>query len=77
MHSTIEGTLLTCFIVPTTHYEIDHLVPVQGVLVSHDTEGSETPIHGVHSEVRGKVVYEIILILKKGHRMSRIAAQSR
>ncbi len=54
---TFGRMFLTCFIVPATHYEIDHLIPVQGVLVSHDTEGGQTPIDGVHPKVCGEVVH--------------------
>ena len=64
-YSTFVRKFLTCLIVPATHYEINHLIAVQGILVPHHAEGSQTPVYSVHSKVCCKVVYQVILVLRR------------
>lgn len=53
----------TCLVVPAAHHELDHLLPVQRVLVVHDAQRSEAPVDRVQAQVRGEMVREVILAL--------------
>ena len=53
----------TCLVVPAAHHVVDHLFPVERVLVSHGAEGGESPVDGVHAQVCGEMIREFIFAL--------------
>lgn len=54
----------TCLVVPTTHDKLDHLLSVQRIFMLHNTQRSQSPVDGVHSQMGRHVVDEIIFILR-------------
>lgn len=54
---------LTCLVVPAAHDELDHLLAVQRILVAHDAQCGKTPVDGIHAQVRGEVVHQVIFAL--------------
>lgn len=56
---------LTCLVVPAAHDKLDHLLAVQRILVAHGAQGGEPPVDGVHAQVRGEVVYQVIFALRR------------
>lgn len=53
----------TCLVIPTAQHVLDHLFSIECVLVSHDAECGESPINGIHPEVCGEMISEIIFAL--------------
>ena len=57
---------LTCLVVPAAHDELDHLLAIECILVAHDAQRGQAPVNGVHTQVRGEMVHQVILALGRG-----------
>ena len=54
---------MTCFLVPTTHDKINHLISVEGIFPIHDAQSSQSPVDRIQAQVSGHMVNEIIFVL--------------
>jgi hypothetical protein len=59
----LRGKYNTCLLVPTTHHEVDHLIPAECFGVTENTKCCEPPINSVESQVSGEMVDEVIFVL--------------
>jgi hypothetical protein len=55
----------TCLVVPAAHDVLDHLLAVERVLVTHDTQRGEAPKDSIHAEVGGLVIEQVIFLLSQ------------
>ena len=53
----------TCLVVPAAHHILNHIFPIERIFVSHDAQCRESPINGVHPQVCGEMISEIIFVL--------------
>lgn len=54
---------LTCLLVPTTHDKIYHFDSVKGIFPVHDTQGSESPVDRVQTQMSGHMIDKVIFVL--------------
>ena len=54
---------VTCFFVPTAHDEINHFLPIEGIFPVHGAQGGESPVDGIHAQMSGHMISEIIFAL--------------
>lgn len=62
--------LLTDFLVPTTHYPPDNLVLVKRIRATHKRQRGQSPIDTIHSQVLGKLIRKVLLLLEPKNRVS-------
>ena len=54
---------ITCFLVPAAHDEINHLLPIEGLLPVHGAQGSESPVDRIQAQMSGHMIGEVIFVL--------------
>lgn len=54
---------LTSLLVPALHDIVDHGVAVKSILLSHNAQSRQAPVHAVQAQVRREVVREVLFLI--------------
>ena len=62
-----------CLIIPTLHYKLNHLLPIQCILMPDDPYCRVPPVDRIKPQVRRQVVCKLILALSCSVQVQRVS----